>query len=169
MYKKLSESKTPHIFTTIANPSNKDILINKGDILVQLFIKKRSMLIRLARWQLNPSEKWQPIVYLRDLTKEQRKKVYGVLRNQCKVFLKDPSYISNIPNFQMNINLTDSFPVHGSYSSISRKLYDEVKNHTDDFLTNQWIRNSHCPFVIYIYHWTSRSVNLNSHSKSHLC
>ena len=49
LYKKLSESKTPHIFITIANPSNKDILINKGDILVQLFIKKRSMLIRLAR------------------------------------------------------------------------------------------------------------------------
>ena len=71
LYKKLSKSKTPHIFITIANPSNKDIFINKGDILVQLFIKEINVNNINQEAELNPSEKWQPIVYLRDLTKEQ--------------------------------------------------------------------------------------------------
>ena len=62
-----------------------------------------------------------------------------LLRNQCEVFSKDPSDIGNIPNFQLDSNLTDSLPVHESCHSIPRKLYDEVKNHIDDFLTSQWI------------------------------
>ena len=66
-----------------------------------------------------------------------------MLRNQCEVFSKDPSDIGNIPNFQMDINLTDSFPVHESYDSIPRKFYDKIKNHIDDLLTNQWIQKSH--------------------------
>ena len=57
-------------------------------------------------------------------------------------FSKDPSDIGNIPDFQMDINLTESLPVHESYCLIPRKLYDEVKNHIKDFLTNQWIRKS---------------------------
>ena len=56
-----------------------------------------------------------------------KKKVHDMLRNQCKVFSKDPSDIGNISDFQMDINLTDSLPVHESYCSIPRKLYDEVK------------------------------------------
>ena len=35
-FENLSKDKTPHIFITMANPSNKDIAINKGDILVTL-------------------------------------------------------------------------------------------------------------------------------------
>ena len=77
------------------------------------------------------------MVYLPDLTKEQRKKVHDVLRNQCEVFSKDPSDIGNIPDFQMDINLT--VPVHESYCSIPRKLYDKVINHADKVLTNHWI------------------------------
>ena len=62
-----------------------------------------------------------------------------VLRNQCEVFSKDASDIGNIPGFQMDINLTGSLPVHESYRSILRRLYDKVKNHIDDLLTNQWV------------------------------
>ena len=56
-FENLSKDKTPHIFITIANPSNKDIAINKGDILVTLhnvsatipvICKKRLTLIRLV-------------------------------------------------------------------------------------------------------------------------
>ena len=32
-YENLSRGKTPHIFITVVNPSNKDIVIKKGDIL----------------------------------------------------------------------------------------------------------------------------------------
>ena len=32
-YENLSKAKTPHIFITVANSTNKDIVINKGDIL----------------------------------------------------------------------------------------------------------------------------------------
>ena len=84
---------------------------------------------------------FQPIVDLPDLTEDQRKKVHDVLRNQCEVFSKDPSDISNIPDFQMDINLIDSLPVHESYRSIPRKLYDEVKNHIDDLLKISGFQN----------------------------
>ena len=47
----------------------------------------------------------------------------------------------------MDISLTDSLPVHESYRSIPRKLYDEVKNHIDDLLTDQWIRKSHSAYA----------------------
>ena len=70
-----------------------------------------------------------------------------MLTNQCEVFSKDPGDIGNIPDFQMDINLTDSVPVHESYCSIPRKLDDEVKNHIENLLTNQWIRKSHFAFA----------------------
>ena len=70
-----------------------------------------------------------------------------MLRNQCEVFSKDPSDIGNIPNFQMDINLTDSLPVRESYGSIPRKFYDKVKNHIDNLLTNQWIQKSHFAYT----------------------
>ena len=152
-YKNLSKGKTPHIFKTIANPSNKDIVINKEDILgtshnvsatIPVIHKKETNVNKISQeTELNPSEKWQPIVDLPDLTEEQRKIVHDVLRNHCEVISKDPSDIGHIPDFQMDIKLTDSLPVHESYHSIHRKLYGEVKNHIDDFLTNQWIRKSH--------------------------
>ena len=147
-YKNLSKGKTPHIFKTIAYPSNKDIVINKEDILgtshnvsatIPVIYKKETNVNKISQETvLNPSEKWQPIVDLPDLTEEQRKIVHDVLRNQCEVFSKDPSDIGNIPNFPMDIKLTDSLPVYESYHSIPRKLYDEVKNYIDDLLTNQW-------------------------------
>ena len=59
-HENLSKGKTPRIFITMANTSNKDIAINKGHILVNLhnvsatipvICKKRSTLIRLVRKQ----------------------------------------------------------------------------------------------------------------------
>ena len=66
-----------------------------------------------------------------------KKKVQGMLRNQCEVFSKYHSGIGNIPDFQMDINLTDSLPVHEAYGSMPRQHYDQLKNHIDDLLTNQ--------------------------------
>ena len=155
-YKNLSKGKTPHIFITILNPYNKDIK-NKGDILgtlhnvsatISVIYKKETNVNKISQGtELNTSVKWQPIVDLADLTEEQRKKVHDVLRTQCEVFSKDPSNIGNIPNFQLDINLTDSLPVHESYCSIPRQLYDEVKNHIDDLLTNRWIQKSHSAYT----------------------
>ena len=156
-YKNLSKGKTPHIFITILNPYNKDIIKNKGDILgtlhnvsatISVIYKKETNVNKISQGtELNTSVKWQPIVDLADLTEEQRKKVHDVLRTQCEVFSKDPSNIGNIPNFQLDINLTDSLPVHESYCSIPRQLYDEVKNHIDDLLTNRWIQKSHSAYT----------------------
>ena len=156
-YKNLSKGKTPHIFITIANPYNKDIIKNKGDILgtlhnvsatIPVIYKKETNVNKISQGtELNTSVKWQPIVDLADLTEEQRKKLHDVLRTQCEVFSKDPSNIGNIPNFQLDINLTDSLPIHESYCSIPRQLYDEVKNHIDDLLTNQWIQKSHSAYT----------------------
>ena len=109
-YENLSKGKTPHLFITIANPSNKDIVINKREILGTLHnvsattpvtYKTEINVNKISQeTELNPSEKWQPIVDLPYLTEEQRKKVHVVLRNQCEVFSKDPSDIGNIPDFQ---------------------------------------------------------------------
>ena len=156
-YKNLSKSETLHIFITIANPSNKDIVTNKGDILgtlhnfsatIPVIYKKEINVNQISQeTELNPGEKWKPIVDLPDLPREQRKKVHDALRNQCEVLSKDPSDIGNIPDLQMDINLTDSLPVHESCRSIPRKLYDKVKNHIDDLLTNQWTRKSHSAYA----------------------
>ena len=70
-----------------------------------------------------------------------------MLKNQYEVFSKDPSDIGNIPDFQMHINLTDSLHLHEPYRSIPRKLYDEVKGHIDDILTNQCIQKSHSAYA----------------------
>ena len=135
-YENLSKGKTPHLFITIANPSNKDIVINEGEILgtlhnvsatIPVTYKTEINVNKISQeTELNPSEKWQPIVDLPYLTEEQRKKVHVVLRNQCEIFSKHPSDIGNIPDFQTDINLTDSLPLHESYHSIHRKLYDEI-------------------------------------------
>ena len=148
-YENLREGKTPHIFITITNPSNKNIIIKKGHILYTLHnfsatipvtYKKDTNVNKISQEkELNPSETWQPIVDLPDLTEEQRKKIHDLLRNQCEVFSKDPSDIGNIPDFQMDINFTKSLPVHESYRSMPIKLHGEVKNHIDELLTNQWI------------------------------
>ena len=117
-YENLSKGKTPHIFITVANSTNKDIVINKGDILgtlhsvsvtIPVIYKKE---ININKISQETQVEWQPIVDLPDLTEEQRKKVHDVLKNQCEVFSKDPSDIGNIPDFQMDINLTDSLPLY---------------------------------------------------------
>ena len=129
-YENWSKGKTSHIFITIA-------IANKGDILCTLYYvsatipviyKKEININKISEeTELNPSEKWQPIVDLPDLTEEQRKKVHDVLRNQCEVFSKDPSDIGNIPDFQMDINLTGSLPVHESYHSIPKSFMTRLK------------------------------------------
>ena len=83
-YENLREGKTPHIFITITNPSNKNIIIKKGHILYTLHnfsatipvtYKKDTNVNKISQEkELNPSETWQPIVDLPDLTEEQRKK-----------------------------------------------------------------------------------------------
>ena len=73
--------------------------------------------------------------------------VLAWLRNQCEVFSKDPSDIGNIFDCQMDINFTDSLPVHKFYRSRPRKRYEKVKNHIDDLLTNQWIRKPHSAYA----------------------
>ena len=70
-----------------------------------------------------------------------------MLKNQCEVFPKGPSDIGNITDFQMHINLTDSLHLYESFRGIPRKLYDEVKDHIDDILTNQCIQKSHSAYA----------------------
>ena len=95
-YENLKKGKTPHVYVTITNPSNKDIVINKGDILgtlhsvsatIPVIYNKEINVNKISQEsESNPSEKWQPVVELPELTEEQRKKVNDVLRNQCEVF-----------------------------------------------------------------------------------
>ena len=86
--------------------------------------------------------KWQPEAILDHLNEKQREEIRQILREECETFAKNDTDIGNISDFQMDINLTDEFPVNESYRHLPRKLYDDVKNYLNDLVVNGWIRES---------------------------
>ena len=59
-----------------------------------------------------------------------------------EVFSQSDSDIGDIPDFNMEINLTDNIPVKEAYRKIPRHMYAEVKNYIDDLVSNGWVRES---------------------------
>ena len=88
------------------------------------------------------NEKWQPKADLSHLPPEERADFEKLLRDECHLFAKDDTDIGAIPELQMEINLTDEFPVNEAYRHLPRKLYDDVKSYLNDLIINGWIRES---------------------------
>jgi len=88
----------------------------------------------------------QPCSYIPDidtgeLTEEQRLVVRKMLLEEAESFSKTDDD-GRAEESQVDINLTDSVPVHRKYTGIPRPLYAEVKQYVEDLLNRGWIQNS---------------------------
>ena len=155
-YEVLKKGRTPHVFILIFNPSNRDIVLRRGDVLrtlhnvsavIRLPISKDIQINEISQEVTNENGKWQPETELPDLTEEQQARVKKLLFEQCKVFSKNKLDIGDIKDFQMEIKLTGETPINESYRRIPRKLYEEVKNYVDDLITNEWVKKSNFAFA----------------------
>ena len=88
------------------------------------------------------AEKWQPKANLSHLPEEQRREIEKMLRDECDLFAKNDTDIGEIPELQMDINLTDEVPVNEAYRHLPRKLYDDVKTYLNDLIINGWVQES---------------------------
>ena len=79
---------------------------------------------------------------LSHLDSEKQKMMREMLEEVNDVFSKSDSDIGDIPDFQMEIHLTDNVPVKEAYRKIPRHMYSEVKNYIDDLISNGWVRQS---------------------------
>ena len=69
------------------------------------------------------------------------------LRDECYLFAREDTDIGEIPELQMEINLSDEIPVNEAYRHLPRKLYDDVKTYLQDLIVNGWIRESTSPYA----------------------
>uniref|UniRef100_A0A7M6DL40 Uncharacterized protein n=1 Tax=Clytia hemisphaerica TaxID=252671 RepID=A0A7M6DL40_9CNID len=76
-------------------------------------------------------EKWQPAVNLEHLDQEKQEAVEKVLYEYCDVFSKETSDIGGMKDFYMDIQLTDSKPIHVPYRRIPKQMYKTVKDYMD--------------------------------------
>ena len=155
-YEVLKKGRTKHVFILISNPSDRDIVLRRGDVLgtlhnvsavIPLPIPTDIQVNEISQEVTNENEKWQPKIDLPDLTEEQQARVKKLLYEQCEAFSKNKSDIGDIKDFQMEIKLTDETPINESYRRIPRKLYEEVKNYVDDLITNEWVKKSNSAFA----------------------
>ena len=85
-------------------------------------------------------------VDLENLEPEQREEVIELLNEEEAVFSKSKNDIGHIPDFKLDIKLTDETLFGEAYRKIPGNLYKEVKNHISDLLANGWIKQSYSPY-----------------------
>ena len=85
-------------------------------------------------------------VDLKDLDEEQKVSVRKLLEEEGDVFSKSKNDIGYVPDFKLDIKLTDETPFGERYRKIPGTLYQEVKNHINDLLANGWIKHSYSPY-----------------------
>ena len=159
----LSRGRTPHVNIELRNASGKDKYIGKNMLVGE--ISAINAVIPLKLFNSSPvdpveqvgvnsvekagvsSEKWQPKAQLDHLPPEQRREIEELLFEECEVFARSDNDIGDIPDFQMDIRLTDEVPVHQAYRHLPRQLYDDVKNYLNDLLVNGWIQESSSPYA----------------------
>ena len=160
----LVRGKTPHVNIELRNASAKEKYIPKnmlvGEIqainaVLPLKLFNASpvepgeevdvMNVEVARE--SPPEKWQPKAKLDHLPPDQRREIEQLLYEECEVFSRSDTDIGDIPDFQMDIHLTDEVPVHQAYRHLPRKLYDDVKNYLNDLIVNGWVQESSSPYA----------------------
>ncbi|XP_066921354.1 uncharacterized protein [Clytia hemisphaerica] len=90
--------------------------------------------------------KWQPAVNIDHLDQEKQEAVEKVLYEYCDVFSKEKSDIGEMKDFYMDIQLTDSKPIHVPYRRIPKQMYKTVKDYMDDLIANGWIKTSESPY-----------------------
>ena len=76
------------------------------------------------------------------LTAKQKETALKMLREEVNAFSANDSDVDNIPDLQLEINLTDEFPVQKSYVNVPKPLFSEVKNYIEDLLNRGFISKS---------------------------
>ena len=142
-----------YIHVVVSNPTNNPILLEKGVTLGS--IEAVSAVIPLmpkdhvveptlinaveAVDELGP---WLPPVDLSHLPEDKKKIVEQVLREEADVFCQEGVLQGDVPDMEMEINLTDQVPIVIPHRQIPRSFYEEVKNFVNDMIVNNWVRES---------------------------
>jgi len=58
---------------------------------------------------------------------------------------KSDDDIGCVPDLQLSISLNDSTPVTRTYTSVSKPLYQEMKDYLHDPIAQGWVTKSHSP------------------------
>ena len=85
-------------------------------------------------------------VNLDTLTVDQQKVVLDMLKKEPNVFSANEYDVGNIPDLQLEINLTDNIPVQKSYINVPKPLFNEVKGYIEDLLNRGFVRKSQSPY-----------------------
>ncbi len=83
---------------------------------------------------------------LGELTQEQKQQALKLLCDEQESFAKNDNDIGDIPDLNLDLNLTDNIPVQKNYVAVPRPLYPEVKAHIADLLDKKFIRQSKSPY-----------------------
>ena len=110
------------------------------------FVHSESKEVCDAGISSTPCDDWLPPVDVSHLPVEKRKLVEDVLREENSTFFREKLDLGDIPEVQMEINLTDEQPVQRRYNSLHRPLYPEVKAYIQDLLNGKLITKSTSPF-----------------------
>ena len=166
----VQRGRTQYILIEAMNPTKKDIILKKGEVVGEICSVSAVIPMRLqtsgkqgnderevsgdkvnvssadcttdSNQNLNSDEKFLPKIDLSHLSQEQKVLMEELLIEECEVFSKTESDIGDIKDFEMKINLSDEIPVKEAYRHLPRNLYDEVRNYVNDLLVNGWIQES---------------------------
>ena len=147
-----------YIDVMVYNPTKSKMVLKKGMLLGQVSDAA-------AAYTLPILEKQKPVavnnveveadaeverridqIDLDNLTSEEKEEVLELLTEEEEVFSKSKNDIGHIPDFKLDIKLTDETPFGEAYRKIPGNLYKEVKNHISDLLANGWIKQSYSPY-----------------------
>ena len=167
----IKRGETQYVNVEVMNPTNKDIVLKKGEKLGELCsivaavplvvdenenseenVKVSATNIQKIDENSDISQKFEKEecfskLDLSHLTEEQKLLVQDLLWEEKDIFSKNDSDIGDIKDFQMKINLSDDVPVREAYRHLPRNLYEEVRNYVNDLLINGWIRESYSAYA----------------------
>ena len=148
----LVRGRTPHVNIELRNTSSKDKYLPKHMLVGEICAVNAVLPLKLfnaspvdenvdvckvqEKDDVKSSSRWQPKADLSHLCDQERKEIEELLREECDVFAKSDTDIGEIPDFQMDIHLTDEVPVNQAYRHLPRKLYKDVRNYLNDLIVN---------------------------------
>ena len=150
----LLKSRYKFVDIMVYNPTSQKIVMNKGTVMGQVSNAAAAYTLPVLQKEASTNvmevgDEMKKIIEgarLENLTDEQREIVEKLLVEEGKIFSKQKNDIGHIPDFKLDIKLSDDVPVGEAYRKIPRNLYTEVKNHINDLIANGWIRQSYSPY-----------------------
>ena len=152
------KSRRKFVDVMVYNPTKEKMYVQKGKVLGEVSNAASAHTLPILQKDVRVGEvkaerKIEDIkerlrkIDLSNLDEEQKKAVLEMLEEEQEVFSKSKSDIGYIPDFKLDIKLTDDTPFCEAYRKIPGPLYAEVKNHISDLLANGWIQHSYSPYA----------------------